>query len=330
MTAATATDGSGAPPRIVDAHCHAASEEILPPSFVDGMVANLACALAGRGIDVPASALRRRFEPHLQDPLCDKLVEEMERAGIDHTVLLVPDFTVALDDCLLSIEESFERHREILARHPGRFTVFGGVDPRWGSDGVALFERSLDAFGFGGFKVYPPCGYSPSDPELFPYYELCAHHHVPVVVHVGPTSPVLSFEHTNPFDLDRAAHAFPTVNFILAHGCANFVEQCVMMCRFRPNVYLDVSGYQSVGPAGGPDGPIGRTVAQGINHKVLFGTDWPVFRLQGDQQTVVEEMLADEGPLSEIPEREREQILCGNVERLLGQRAPVRAGRLAE
>lgn len=314
------TERSWVPSRVVDAHCHVASEDHIPGSFVNGAVANMVSALSAQGIDIKPSVLRSRFLAHLQDPLCDKLVEEMERAGISHSVLLVPDFTWALSDCVLSIQESFDRHREILTRHPGKFTVFGGVDPRWGADGVALFEQSLVSFEFGGFKVYPPCGLSPSDPALFPYYELCAHHQVPVVVHVGPTSPALSFKATNPFELDHAAQAFPTVNFILAHGSVNFVEECTMMCRFRPNVYLDVSAYQSSGSTSAQCDPIKSMVGRGINHKVLFGTDWPVFRLQGDQRTFVEEILADNGPLADVPVTDCSLILHGNIERLLDDR----------
>lgn len=313
---------SRSPVRIVDAHAHVASTEHIPTSFIDGAVSNMATALSAQGIPIKASTLRNRYLAHMQDPHCDRLVDEMERAGIDHSVLLVPDFTRALNDCALSIEESFDRHRTILERHPGRFTVFGGVDPRWGADGIALFERSLVAFGFGGLKVYPPCGFSPSDPSLFPYYELCAHHRVPVLVHIGPTSPALSFASTNPFELDGAARAFPTVNFILAHGTVSFVEECVMMCRYRPNVYLDTSAYQNSGGGGVRGAPIRTMTTRGINHKVVFGTDWPVFRLQGSQQTFVDDLLAGDGPLADVSEPDCELILHGNIERLLGERAP--------
>lgn len=311
-----------APARIVDAHCHVASEDHIPRSFVDGAVSNMAAALHAQGIEIEASALRSRFLAHLQDPLCDELLAEMERSGIDHSVLLVPDFTYALSDCALTIEESYDRHREVLDRHPGKFTVFGGVDPRWGDDGIALFEESLTSFGFGGLKVYPPCGFSPGDPMMYPYYELCAHHQVPVLVHIGPTSPVLSFANASPFDLEPAARAFPRVNFILAHGSAHFADECTMMCRYRPNVYLDFSSYQSCGSTASNNGSIKSIASRGINHKVLFGTDWPVFRLQGDQRTFVEEILAGDGPLSELSVEDSELIMHGNVERLLAERAP--------
>lgn len=307
-------------PTIIDAHCHIASEEHTPLSFIEGSVENMVAALSAQGVPVSAGKLLALFMNKMQDPLCDALVAEMQKAGIVRSVLLIADFTYALKDCKLTIAESFDRHREVLLRHPGKFEVFGGIDPRWGKDGVDLFERSLVEFGFSGFKMYPPCGFSPSDPALFPYYELCAEHHVPVLLHVGPTSPVLDFSVSSPFLLDTAARLFPTVNFILAHGAVSFVEECVMMCRFRPNVYLDISGYQA-GLGYDPSASAVRSIVSlGINHKILFGTDFPVFRLQGDQKTFVDILTAENGPLSDLNEREMSLVLHRNIERLLEQR----------
>ena len=309
-------------PRIIDVHCHVASEEHIPKSFVAGAVSNMVAALTAQGVRVTAEKVEAMYRQKLDDPLCDALAAEMAEAGVSRSVLLAPDFTYALKDCRLSVEESFHRHRDVLARHPGKFEVFGGVDPRWGVDGVALFERSLAEFGVRGLKVYPPCGFSPSDPALFPFYELCDAYRVPALVHIGPTSPVLAFDTSNPFMLDEAARRFPRVNFILAHGAVSFTSECVMMCAYRPNLYLDTSGYQNtLGRDGG--GALREIVARGINHKILFGTDWPVFRLQGTQQSFVEPLTAEAGPLSETGERERRLILYKNVERLLGDAPPV-------
>ncbi len=311
-------DRSQEPPKIIDAHCHIASEELTPRSFIAGAIDNMASALAAQGIPVAPGKLINLYRQKMQDPLCDALVAEMAEAGISKSVLLAADFTYALKDCALTIEESFARHREVLVRHPGKFEVFGGVDPRWGNDGVALFERSLKEFGFRGLKVYPPCGFSPSFPGLFAFYELCAQYKAPVLVHIGPTSPALSFDTSNPFLLDEAARLFPGVNFILAHGAVSFTEECAMMCAFRPNIYLDISGYQSSFRTDGTGGAVKRVVSRGINHKVLFGTDWPVFRLQGDQHSFVEAVIAEDGPLADLSETDKALILHRNAERLLG------------
>ena len=263
--------------QVVDAHCHIASEDFIPAAFIAGAIQNISAALLAQGLAVDARRLRELFSMKMQDPLCDELVQEMDQAGIAKSILLIADFSFALGPGSIDIAESFERHRKVLLRHPGRFEVFGGVDPRWGRDGLDLFEKSLLEFGFSGFKVYPPCGFSPSDRLLFPFYELCRFHQIPVLLHTGPTSPVLQFKLSNPFEIDDAAREFPDVNFILAHGGVNFVEEATMMCRFRPNVFLDISGFQ--GNLGwDPDASLMRTlVSRDLNHKILFGTDWPVF-----------------------------------------------------
>ncbi|WP_158623802.1 amidohydrolase family protein [Corallococcus llansteffanensis] len=313
---------SAAPPVIIDAHCHIASGEHTPRSFVEGVISNMMVALLAQGVRASARQLAAMYHQKMQDPLCDQLVAEMAEAGISKSILLVPDFTYALKDCELTIEESFLKHRDVLLRHPGKFEVFGGVDPRWGADGVALFERALVEFGFRGLKLYPPCGYSPSDPGLFPYYELCAKHRVPVLLHIGPTSPTLAFDTSNPFLLDEAARRFPGVNFILAHASVSFTEECVMQCSHRPNVYLDVSGYQSMLRADGSARVLRNIVSRGINHKVLFGTDWPVFRLQGNQKSFVDVLIEEGGPFSDLSDRERDLVLYKNIERLLTGAAP--------
>jgi len=304
--------------KIIDAHCHIASEDHFPRSFLEGVVSNTASGLRARNVDVTPQKLLDIFLQKLQDPLCDELVAEMDEAGISKAVLLIPDFTVALKGCKLTIEESFAKHREVLARHPDRFEVFGGVDPRWGDDGVRLFERSLAQFGFRGFKVYPPCGFSPSSPALFPYYDLCAQHRAPVLLHIGPTSPALSFETCNPFLIDEAARRFPTVPFILAHGAVSFVEECTMLCRFRPNVYLDISGFQMTLGWDDQCAAVRRLVAQDITHKVLFGTDWPVFRLQGTQSSFVDRLTGESGALSDLTDAAQALVLHQNLQRLMG------------
>lgn len=310
---------------IIDCHCHIASEDHTPRSFMEGSVANMVRALSAQGVPVTDKKLTSMFLNKMQDPLCDGLVAEMADAGIRKSVLLIADFTYALKDCKLTIEESFAKHREVARRHPEKFEVFGGVDPRWGKDGLALFERSLAEFGFRGFKVYPPCGFSPSDPALFPFYELCAHYHVPVLLHIGPTSPVLDFSLSSPFLVDEAARLFPSVNFILAHGAVSFVEECVMLCRFRPNLYLDISAYQATLGYDPSAGAVKHVVSLGITHKVLFGTDFPVFRLQGEQKNFVEVLTGEDGALSELNQRERSLVLHQNIERLIGAAVAVAA-----
>jgi predicted TIM-barrel fold metal-dependent hydrolase len=298
--------------RIIDGHCHVASVDFTPRSFIEGVIENVLGSLAAQGLRPDRNKILKLYLDKMQDPDCHELVAEMAEAGIEKAVLLLPDFTYALRDSTLTISEMFDRHRSLLQRHPDRFIVFGGVDPRWGADGIQLFEKAVTDYGFRGLKLYPPCGYSPSDRGLYPYYEICAQHGLPVLTHTGATSPALAYEPARPILIDQAALDFPTVNFILAHGSIAYVEECIMLCAFRPNMYLDISGFEM-----SPVESLNPLLSRGINHKIIFGTDWPVFRMQGSQKSFVEKLLDDSSPLGNLRSYEIEAIFRKTMERLL-------------
>jgi uncharacterized protein len=312
------------PARVIDAHCHVPSADFLPASFVQSTIDNVLLTVGSDG-----AAARRQAaaltEHLLDDPHCDRLVASMDDAGIARAVLIVPDLTCALPDCALSIEQMLERVQAIRARHAGRFEAFAGIDPRWGDDGLALFERAVREQGFRGLKVYPPCGFRPDDPLLFPYYEICASTRAPAMVHLGGTSHRLAFEPARPIHVDRAARDFPDVPFLLAHAGTTYPEESAMLAAFRPNVFLEVSGFQSHHSA-----PLSRLTGAGIGHKLIFGSDWPVFGLQATLAATVAGLLDANGPLAELRRRDVDLFFGGTVERLLEACVPAGARRVGE
>ena len=125
-------------------------------------------------------------------------------------------------------------------------------------------------------KLYPPCGYSPDDRSLFPYYEICRELHLPVLTHIGPTTATLPFRYTQPQCVDDAAFHFPEVNFILGHAalpitrmrhCWHSTGQTFFLIfpGFRRPLIATSSGTSSTG-----------TSAEGWGESYLFGTDWPI------------------------------------------------------
>ncbi len=307
--------------RIIDAHCHVASERFTPRSFLLGTARNKHAMMIASGLSISLASVLENFLIHMQDHHADGLIQQMDAAGIEKSVLLCPDFTYALNDYAISVEQVLIEHRAILQRHADRFYAFAGVDPRWGADGVALFERAVTEWGFSGFKIYPPCGYSASDTALYPFYEICAARRLPVMIHTGPTSPALSYHESRPFGCDIAAKQFPSVIFILAHASIAFPEECVMMAAFRPNVYLDISGFQQNlnSPCGMRD--LERIFSSGISHKVLFGTDWPVFNELGSLTDAVAAAVQGDNALAVLPPAQLNMVMCGNIERILAQTA---------
>lgn len=302
---------------IVDAHCHIASTRFIPPAFFEGLCSNIAARLAATGVRKSIADLMEMYTKLSQDHEGDTLITEMDSAGIAQAVVLLPDFSYVMKS-ELSIAEMYAQHDAIQKRHAGRLFVFGGVDPRWGADGLALFEKGLADYGFRGLKIYPPCGYSPSDRMLYPYYEICQARRLPVLLHVGPTSPALEFGFSHPGLLDRAALDFPGVNFILAHGAVNHVEACTSLCAYRPNVYLDISAFLGSMHPGGWQAALAELFKLNLNHKILFGTDWPVFRYSGGHKKVMDLLRAGGGPLAGVSGHQRQWLMSRNILRLLG------------
>lgn len=300
---------------IIDSHAHAALEQVLPVRFFDGWVDNLERLLPSDASPAQRAALLAMFRAANQDPGCDKLVAEMDHAGIAKTVLLIVDFGFAYPDQLDQLENIYALHRDFMTRHPGRFIVFAGIDPRRGRAGVELLERALRDWGFRGMKIYPPCGYSPDARELDPFYEVCTTYRVPVLTHIGPTSPTLSFKFTRPEHIEDAAFRFPNVNFILGHAGVTWRDEAAMLAGFRPNVYLDLSGFQPHWKRGELDSILVAHKKNGVLRKLLWGTDWPIHFLHGDQQQCVE-AFRDCARRGVITEEELDWLFCRNAQRL--------------
>ena len=305
---------------IIDGHVHVPSTRFLPKSLIAASVNNMAVVLEANGLPRKESAILDTYLAQLQDHQCDQFVADMDSAGVDQAMLLLPDFTFVLKDSELDIAEMIRQHAEILKRHPGRFFYMCGVDPGWGAEGLAIFERAVREQGCSGLKLYPPCGYGPSDKRLYPYYEICRSYGLPVLLHTGPTAPLLTFNYSDPNLIDDAARQFPDVSFILAHGGVNNVEASCLLGAYRPNVYLDFSGYAASVDSEGSEGSLRHLFARKLNHKLIFGTDWPIFKLRGSYKELVAEVVGDDGPAEEMSERDSALVLGGNVRRLITTR----------
>ena len=300
---------------IIDCHAHAASPMAIPHVFFDGWSSTIASNMPRKLGEREIALLRQRFKALNADDDCDAMIREMDEAGIDQSVLLIIDFSHHFGDRAPPLHEVYDYHRRIADRHPDRFLLFAGVDPRNGAAGIELFETAVCQWGFKGMKLYPPCGYSPSDRGLDPYYELCASRQIPVLTHIGPTTSNMPFTYTDPRDVDMAAYRFQKVNFILGHAGAQHYRESALLAEYRPNVFLDISGFQTELRRGNFDEIMSFHKQKGITRKLLFGTDWPVHRMAGKQTQWVSAVkaLADKSILSAS---ELNDLLAGNFKRL--------------
>jgi predicted TIM-barrel fold metal-dependent hydrolase len=299
---------------IIDAHSHVASTRYMPRPFLEGVVDNMLEELRPLGAAFGRNAVLDRVLSGYQDHDASAQLASMDKLGVARSVLLLPDFTYTLEG-ELTIAEMFAEHGALLQRHPDRFLVFAGVDPRWGTDGLNLFIDGVERLGFRGLKLYPPCGYQADSPLLDPFYEYCDSRGLPVLLHIGPTSPVLSFNEAHPRFVDLPARRYRNITFILAHGAVNHPEACLTMCRYRPNVFLDISGTRIE-----TDLPALRTLfAANIPHKVIFGSDWPIVPPKSTQ-ALIRGCLGDPGDAPLLIKKEAARLMFGgNIEHILGK-----------
>ncbi|MFI6448427.1 amidohydrolase family protein [Kitasatospora sp. NPDC050543] len=309
---------AGAPAlRIIDAQANLASELAIPRSFIEHQAANAHHRMAAYGHAVRREKLTEQTLALYQDDDGDRLVRELDAAGVEQAFLLAADFSHAAK-CALSPPELALLHHRVSLRHPGRFRVFWGVDPRAGQDGVDLFERCVTEYGFAGLKLYPLCGYSPSDPGLYPYFELCAQRGLPVISHTGPGWGPLDFGYGEPLLIDKAARDFPSVNFVLGHGGVTHVDEATYLCAHRPNVYLDISQFHAVLSADGWQAHLNRLFRMGIEHKILFGSCWPSYRMSHSLAGLLREFAPGSAVFDGIRDPARRMIMGGNGLRLVG------------
>ncbi|MET8042628.1 amidohydrolase family protein [Micromonospora sp. NPDC005215] len=302
--------------RILDGHCHVASTHFIPLTFLADVAAGMHRRLASRTTPPPLDELVASYVDQHQDHQADELVSEMDAAGVDRAVLLIPDFGLVMPE-QPSMMDMARRHHAIRLRHPGRFWVYLGADPRRGEAGVRDVETAVERYGFDGVKLYPPCGYSPSDQALYPLYEVCRQRRLPVFVHIGPTAQRLAFTPAHPLLVDQAARDFPDVQFVLGHGGVTHLDVTSYLAAHRPNVYLDTGGFAGArAPEGWPT-QLNRLFRMGLNHKIIFGTDWPLNRMSGGLRRLVTELVDGEHAFDSVPRGDRELILGGNLLRVL-------------
>jgi predicted TIM-barrel fold metal-dependent hydrolase len=89
----------------------------------------------------------------------------------------------------VQMSRGFRKHlfalRDLKRDYPDNVLSFLAVDPR--RIGIAqLVEEYVGNGSFAGVKLYPPLGYFPSHPDLYPIYDFCVAHDIPITTHTSP------------------------------------------------------------------------------------------------------------------------------------------------
>ncbi len=147
-------------------------------------------------------------------------------------------------------------------------------------------DGQLDMLGEVGAQYI---GYSPSDPEYYPFYKIAEEEGIPVGIHTGASFPGTPFRCCpkfrlklgNPLLLEDMLVEFPKLKVFMMHagGAGPYSEYALMMMNMYPQLYTDLSivnwmpGMESV-----LESLLRQAKQMGMLDRILFGTDqmiWP-------------------------------------------------------
>lgn len=253
----------------------------------------------------------------------DRLIREMDEAGIDKTLLVALDFELAWDSGAYCAKDFNNLVGDAYRRFPDRIIPYAGIDPRRGAGAAAELKRCVEEMGFQGVKLWPLTGFSPDDVQYYPLYEEAARLGVNIVVHTGVGPPDGYLKYCRPVYVDKVAVDFREIVFIMAHFGPPWVEEALAVAGKNPNVYADISGWQRMHAVFAP--ALCQTISMaklmhGGVHKVLFGSDFPCFTDLYSQKEWVQ-CIRDLGlpapleilGLPEITDEDKEMILGKNA-----------------
>lgn len=296
---------------VIDIHSHLAYAPIYPDKYLSDMFMDMD--------EAQRKKLDKLMSVLLRDADGSYFLKQMDKAGIERTVLLIIDGGIGLGEPAMSLEEIYRLHARIVSQWPDRYVIFGGADPRRGAEGFDLFKKGVEVWGFRGLKLYPPMGYAMDDEGLFPYYEYCDRYGLPVLLHTGPSQKNLRNELADPLFITPVARRFNRIPFILAHAGFSLTPGIIQLAESLNNVFIDIAGfrakYKKVDDQMVDD--MRPLFTEGLNKKVLFGNDWPLFNLLVPVSNNVDMMRQVDASIRQKPDGALENILYNNAKALL-------------
>ncbi len=291
---------------IIDAHVHLQSPEWFSGNVFQGpppLKRHRASpppprgGLARGGAELEAMTARqgptRQYGPTLTEQT-RRLLDEMDSAGVDTAILYAMDYDYTGEKVRVQHYDQVRLLAEVRDRHPGRFVLFAAVDPRRSGSGVDLLRRLHSDFRISGMGEFAPhfFGFAPNDRErCYPIYQTCAE----LGLHIAPNCSIVSSSISrwcDPLYFEDVAHDFPEVNLCLTSaGLPHWEESAIGLAQSKPNIYLDIGDWETRSTAD-PIDTVLRFVRRALDtdarHKILFGSDYPVYNRTVSEKTWVE------------------------------------------
>lgn len=206
-----------------------------------------------------------------EDGSPERHLHAMDEAGIERAVV------VGLVACDINLEIPNAFISEYVASAPERLIGFGSVDPS-DPQASAKVREAAEEFGLRGIKLSPPYqGFHPHSEEAWSVYTAAANNGLALMFHQGGVflkSGML--EYAQPVLLDRVARSFPQTPIIIAHAGQPWAHETVAVMFKNPNVFTDLSA--RYGRPAQLRSIIRGFIDYGVESRVLFGSDFPIYR----------------------------------------------------
>jgi predicted TIM-barrel fold metal-dependent hydrolase len=224
---------------IIDAHVHLTRPGYVRKKFLCGN-SRMASSLYNRvhKTDITPDDYVEMVKDRI-DPTGEKLIAEMDEAGVDKSVIFGVDWAYGVTgEPKVANRDQNKYLADYAKEYEGRFIPLAALDPRR-PDVIEQATEAIEEWGMKGFKLMPSAGFKPNDTLCFPFYEKCAEWGVPIMFHSGGLE--FNWEYSSPNLIASAAEEFPEVKMIMAHAGLESWEQCRLACAALPNVYMDIS-----------------------------------------------------------------------------------------
>ena len=165
---------------------------------------------------------------------------------------------------------------KMASAYPDRLISFASVDPSMGRLAVDRLVHAVEDLGCRGLKLVPPVQHFDfSDPKHNPLWEAALDLEVLVWTHTAhqKSHPDSDARLGHPMLVEPVTLRYPDLKIVLGHCGFPWAWEAWSLVVRRPNVYLDISAYTNLYN----HLPWDAYSKFGVEHKVLFATDYPLF-----------------------------------------------------
>lgn len=208
-------------------------------------------------------------------------LEKMKKNGLS-AAIIIPN-NVEKSENIADLEKAIK----LIGERKNLFLLGSPQIIQRGSSELEKYQNMLEAGKIKGLKFFPGHDpYYPTDERCLPYYELCEKSDVPVLFHTGENSGDSECAKWNdPKYIVEVAKKYPKLKVIITHYYWPKIDYCYETTKNIPNIYFELAAMadeEVIEKSGGIE-KIREILKKTISDrpdKVIFGTDWPMCKIE--------------------------------------------------